>query len=184
MARTKKTNETENEFSENERAQSIPESENTNAGDDNGDSANDAGTNTTDEHAPTEEVNIDEILSQFSDKKEKRARKKKVEPEQPPMIPGALLVEVTDSVGVSIASLLDGFLSKKPIDAQLLALRPDQKEKLVPLADACVIELQKMIQLNPIGAFFGTFAVMQLSNYLLLRMMLSRMEKQENEERR
>jgi hypothetical protein len=189
MARTKKSNETDDETLYRNVSPADTETESAETETDSGHADNDgsaSATNPGDDHAPAEEVSVDEIMQQFSDNKQKRGRKKKETQPPPPMIPGALLVEVTDSVGVSIASLLDGFLSKKPIDAQLLSLREEQKEKLIPLADACVVELQKMIQLNPIGAFFGTFATMQLSNYLLLRMMFSRADKEQakNEEGR
>lgn len=119
-------------------------------------------------------IDVDAILSEYAPKKRGRKSKteKQIEPESPLLIPGELLIDATDNIMVGAISWIDTMLAKQPIDAQLLALRQDQKTQLIPAANGAAKEISKYINANPILVFGAMLGAMYVSNYLIIRALM------------
>lgn len=118
-------------------------------------------------------LEVENIMKNFSAAKEekepgKRGRKSKQEEDL--IIPGELLVMITDRLTSAGIILIDGMINKDAIDATLLAMDDEQIKKLTPLANKA-IEAMKIVN-NPIGAFFVSMIAFQLANYIALRLMM------------
>lgn len=188
MAKRKK-DETEN--FENESAQPNAETENANAGDDNANAGNDEGAydfsktfekaNQTRNETETP-LDVDALLKEYAPKKERKERKTKEKTaaqETQILIPGELLIHVSDNIMVGGIGWLDAFFSKEPIDAQLLALRADQKQQLIPSANAAAAEIAKYISANPILLFVASLGATYVSNYLIIRALMMQAKRSE-----
>lgn len=128
-------------------------------------------------------VNIEEILAQYSEpvEKKKRGRKSKakiVEESEPLTIPGELIIHVSDNIAVGCIGFVDNMFSKNPIDPQLLALNDTQKLQLLPAANGVSKELSKHIKANPITSFFAMLGSMYFANYLIIRSLMQKAEKE------
>lgn len=132
------------------------------------------------EKPEAEHVDVEAILQEYAPK-QKRGRKKKEDTPPPvePIISGELFIEMIDAGAVSVIGIVDSYLSKNPIDAQLLSLRQEQKDKLKLLADRAVIELQKKIEVNPLAAFGVAIGSMYLMNYVMIRSLMNANKKTE-----
>lgn len=121
-------------------------------------------------------LEVENIISDFSsaknedDEPKKRGRKSKAERQEELIIPGELLVMITDRLTSAGICAVDGMINKQPIDAALLAMDDEQIKKLTPLANKA-IEAMKIID-NPIAAFFVSMIAFQIANYIALRIIM------------
>jgi hypothetical protein len=121
-----------------------------------------------------EAIDVEAILQEYAPQpKRKRKKKEDAPPPVEPIISGELFIEMIDAGAVSIIGIADNYLSKNPIDAQLVSLRQEQKDKLKLLADRAVIELQKKIEVNPLTAFGVAIGSMYLMNYVMIRALMN-----------
>lgn len=125
-----------------------------------------------------EPVDVTAILNEYAPKNEggKRGRKKK-EPEETPILSGDTVVALLDAGATSIVSVAETYLSKNPIDAQLIALSESQKASLIPIADKAMIEIQKKVDVSPVTAFIAAAVIMYGANYATVRAMTNMMNK-------
>ncbi len=177
----RKKDETKTEISENEFVETITETEPSNQSIDNRNAENDAESTfaesqaKTESPATTDEIDVDALLNEYVPKK-KRGRKPKEEEKSPLLIPGELLIHVTDNIAVGLIGYADTLFTKNPIDVQLLALREEQKQKLVPAANEAIRAMN--LQGNPIAVFFAMMGSMYISNYMIIRTLMKQSEKQ------
>lgn len=132
-----------------------------------------------------EEFDVDKILKEYGadvapEKKTRRPRKPKdAAPETARVqmiIPGKLFVTVCDNTATSIVGALDSWLSKTPLDMELLKLRPEQVDQLAPLAEEAIKAMK--LENDPITVYFSSLAAIYISNYMTLRAMFNKMQKE------
>lgn len=130
---------------------------------------------------PSEPLDVDALLNEYAPKKERKKRESKDKaPEVQILIPGELLIHVSDNIMVGGIGWLDAFFSKEPINAQLLALREDQKKQLIPSANAAAVEIAKYISANPILLFVASLGATYVSNYLIIRALMMQAKREPN----
>jgi len=131
------------------------------------------------------EFDLKSIMSEFGAEvpEEKRKRKPRKPKEAAPeaarvqlIIPGRLFVTVCDNALVGGIGALDAWISKKPIDTDLLKLSEQQINDLAPLAEEAVKAMK--LENDPITVYFGSLAAIYISNYLQLRAHMNKMEKE------
>lgn len=135
------------------------------------------------------EFDLESIMKEYGapvpDEKKKRGRKPRASKEPEParvqmIIPGRLFVTVCDNAAISAIGALDSWISKKPINTDLLKLTDQQIADLSPLAEEAIKAMK--LENDPISVYFGSLAAIYISNYLQLRAMMNKMNK-ENEQR-
>ncbi len=148
---------------------------------------NDVQTEVQMENAPDKE--IQDLLSGYSEKiqidepsaieneKQKKTRRKKVEPVQPqiieyPLITGALMLMLIDLALPNLISLSNNFIVKKTktgkkVKAGDLQMTKDQRAELEPIADQVAKEM--MLKANPLAVLILSMLGIYGINFMMLK---------------
>lgn len=105
---------------------------------------------------------------------EPKKRKRKNEPQI--LIPGKLVVSVTDKLVSRLIVTLDSLVTKsEPLNPKLLEIGAENIDELVPLADEMVKSWK--LSTNPTLVFFGSFLLIQITNYSMIKALMSNEKK-------
>lgn len=109
--------------------------------------------------------------------KPKRRRRTKAEIEREKeqekaaiVVPPELFVFVCDNGTAHGFALIDKLITRKgkpTIQPDQISLRPEQAEKLLPVAQKCIESLK--LSDDPVRAFFGSLLAIQFTNYLMIK---------------
>lgn len=132
----------------------------------------------------SEKFDLDKIMSEFGESvpadKQRRTRKPR-KPKEPEVarvqmiIPGRLFVTVCDNAMVSAVGAVDAWLSKNPINTDLLKLSDQQITDLSPLAEEAIKAMK--LENDPVTVYFGSLAAIYISNYLALKSFMLKQQK-------
>lgn len=127
---------------------------------------------------------LDKIMAEFGESvpvdKQRRTRKPR-KPKEPEVarvqmiIPGRLFVTVCDNAMVSAVGAVDAWLSKNPINTDLLKLSEQQITDLSPLAEEAIKAMK--LENDPVTVYFGSLAAIYISNYLALKSFILKQQK-------
>lgn len=138
----------------------------------------------TDPVAASEEIlkNLSEFKEELltgtgEPEKPKRRRRTKAEIEREKeqekaaiVVPPELFVFVCDNGTAHGFALIDKLITRKgkpTIQPDQISLRPEQSEKLLPVAQKCIEALK--LSDDPVRAFFGSLLAIQFTNYLMIK---------------
>ena len=112
-----------------------------------------------------------------TDKPKRRRRRTKAEIEREKeaeqaaiVVPPELFVFVCDNGTAHGFALIDKLITRKgkpTINPDQISLRPEQSEKLLPVAQKCIEALK--LSDDPVRAFFGSLLAIQFTNYLMIK---------------
>lgn len=126
------------------------------------------------------DADIDNALAGFTKSAEtveqKKERKTRTTNEPALIIPGSLVVSITDKIMVGGFTAIDGVINKKnriarDVIKSYLSLSPEQQKELAPLAEAFVKALN--LEKDPIKLYLYSMIAIYSANYLALRAFMS-----------